>query len=154
MTLLFPGSFDPFTIGHDSLVRRALPLCDLLVIAVGYNEHKPGWLTPAERVQAIRALYNDHARIRVESYTGLTTDFATAIGATAILRGVRSMQDFEYELHMADINRTLTGIETICLFTEPYHAAISSSVVRELVHFGKNVDHLLPNGYKSAIMPS
>lgn len=145
--VLFPGSFDPFTIGHASLVERALQLFGEIIIAVGYNEHKPGWLTPDERVRAIRALYNKESRVRVESYTGLTTDFAVAVGAKAILRGVRSLQDFEYELHMADINRQLTGIETICLFTLPEHAAISSSVVRELAHFDSDISPFLPNNY-------
>ena len=137
--VLFPGSFDPFTIGHYNLVERALRLFDEVIIAVGVNERKSGWIPVEERVQAIRTLYNNNACVRVETYTGLTTDFATAVGATAILRGVRSIQDFEYECQMADINRRLTGIETICLFADPALADISSSVVRELAHFGHDI---------------
>ena len=148
MTLLFPGSFDPFTLGHANLVERALAFSDEVVIAVGINEQKSGWLTADERVRALRALYNRNARVRVESYRGLTTDYARSIGATAILRGVRSMKDFEYEQQMADINRHLTGIETLCLFTDPALGAISSSVVRELAHFGKDISAFLPEGYE------
>ena len=142
--VLFPGSFDPFTIGHASLVERALQLFDEVVIAIGVNERKPGWIPVDERVRAIHTLYNNNARVRVETYTGLTTDFAKAVGATAILRGVRSIQDFEYERQMADVNRRLTGIETVCLFAEPHLADISSSIVRELAHFGHDITPYLP----------
>lgn len=145
--LFFPGSFDPFTRGHASLVERALAICDEIVIAVGVNEQKAGWIPAEQRVSALRELYKRNARVRVESYRGLTTDFAAAVGACAILRGVRSIKDFEYEMQMADINRELTGIETVCLFAEPALAAISSSVVRELAHFGKDISPFLPDGY-------
>ncbi len=146
--ILFPGSFDPFTLGHASLVERALQLFDEVVIAVGINEQKPGWIPVEERVRALRILYKEQARVRVESYAGLTTDFAQSIGAKAILRGIRTMKDFEYEMQMADINRQLTGIDTVCLFAEPSLAAISSSIVRELAHFGKDISPFLPEGYK------
>ena len=146
-TILFPGSFDPFTIGHADLVARALTLFDEMVIAVGVNEQKAGWIPADERVRALRELYQDDSRIRVESYSGLTTDFAHSIGASAILRGVRTIKDFEYEQQMADINRRLTGIETVCLFADPQLAAISSSLVRELAHFGKDITPFLPEGY-------
>ena len=145
--VLFPGSFDPFTRGHASLVERALALFDEVVIAVGVNEQKAGWIPADQRVNALREIYKRNARVRVESYRGLTTDFAAAVGACAILRGVRSIKDFEYEMQMADINRELTGIETVCLFAEPALAAISSSVVRELAHFGKDISSFLPDGY-------
>ena len=146
-TAIFPGSFDPFTIGHVSIVGRALTMFDEVIIAVGINEHKPGWLTTEERVTALRNRYYNEPRVNVETYTGLTTDFATAIGAQAILRGIRSVQDFDYELSMADVNRQLTGIETVCLFTLPHLAAISSSVVRELAHFQHDITPYLPHGY-------
>lgn len=145
-TILFPGSFDPFTRGHASVVNRALGLFDEVIIAVGINEQKAGWITADERVRALRELYKRNTRVRVVSYSGLTTDFAAAVGAVAILRGVRSQKDFEYELQMADINRQLTGIETVCLFAEPHLAALSSSVVRELAHFGKDITPFLPEG--------
>ena len=145
--VLFPGSFDPFTRGHASLVERALALFDEVVIAVGVNEQKAGWIPADQRVKALRELYKRNARVRVESYRGLTTDFAAAVGACAILRGVRSIKDFEYEMQMADINHELTGIEKVCLFAEPALAAISSSVVRELAHFGHDIKPFLPEGY-------
>ena len=141
---LFPGSFDPFTRGHDDIVKRALGLFDEVIIAVGYNESKKGWLTPEERVRTISKLYADEPRITVESYTGVTVDFAREHGVTAIIRGVRTTADFEYEMQMADVNRQLAGIETILLPASPQLSSISSSVVRELAHFGRDVSSLLP----------
>ena len=142
--VLFPGSFDPFTLGHADIVRRALGLFDEVVIAVGYNEQKEGWMPVDERVAAIRKLYKDEPRVTVESYTGLTAIFAKECGVTAILRGVRTTADFEYEMQMADVNRQLTGIETILLPASPQLASLSSSLVRELAHFGHDVSAFLP----------
>lgn len=141
---LFPGSFDPFTRGHDDIVKRALGLFDEVIIAVGYNESKKGWLTPEERVRTISKLYADEPRITVESYTGLTVDFAREHGVTAIIRGVRTTADFEYEMQMADVNRQLAGIGTILLPASPQLSSISSSIVRELARFGRDVSSLLP----------
>jgi len=141
---LFPGSFDPFTLGHADIVGRALKLFDEIVVAVGCNEQKQGWQPVEERVAAIRKLYKDEPRIRVESYTGLTVDFAKAQGAAAIVRGVRTMADFEYEMQMADVNRRLTGIETLLLPASPELASLSSTVVRELAHFGRDISPFLP----------
>lgn len=143
-TILFPGSFDPFTIGHASIVRRALTVFDTVVIAVGYNEHKAGWLPVEERLAAIRKLYHDEPRVQVVSYTGLTTAVAAEVGASAILRGVRTMHDYEYEQQMAEVNRQLTGIETVLLFADPGLAHVSSSIVRELSHFGQDITQFLP----------
>lgn len=143
-TGIFVGSFDPFTIGHDSVVRRALPLFDQLVIGVGYNEHKQSMGSVEERVDAIKALYAHEPKISVEAYRDLTVDFAARVQAQYIIKGVRSVKDFEYEREQADVNRQLTGIETLLLFAEPQLASISSSVVRELKHFGKDVSSLLP----------
>ena len=142
--VLFPGSFDPFTLGHADIVRRALALFGEVVIAVGYNEQKSGWMPVEERVASIKKLYKDEPRVRVESYTGLTVDFARELGVSAIVRGVRTMADFEYEMQMADVNRQLTGIETILLPASPQLASLSSSVVRELARFGHDVSKFLP----------
>ena len=142
--LLFPGSFDPFTLGHADIVRRALSFSDEVVIAVGYNDQKRGLMSVEERVSSIRRLYADEPRVRVESYTGLTVDFAREQGVTVIVRGVRTMADFEYEMQMADVNRQLAGIETILLPASPQFASLSSSVVRELVHLGRDVSAFLP----------
>ena len=141
---LFPGTFDPFTLGHQSLVKRVLTCADAVVIAIGINEKKQTYYTLEQRVSAIRALYAEEPRVKVITYSGLTVDVAQQEGACFILRGVRSVIDFEYEKAIADVNRQLTGIETLLLFTEPAYAHISSSVVRELLHFGKDVSAFLP----------
>lgn len=142
--VLFPGSFDPFTKGHADIVQRALGLFDGVVIAVGYNEQKQGWMSVEERVKTIKKLYADEPRVTVESYIGLTIDFAKEHGIAAIIRGVRTTSDFEYEMQMADVNRQLAGIETILLPASPQLASLSSSVVRELAHFGRDVSAFLP----------
>ncbi len=145
---VFPGSFDPFTIGHANLVERGLKLFDEIIIAVGYNGSKSGWLSPEERVRALKEFYKDMPRVRVEGYSGLTVDFAQSQGAGFILRGVRSVKDYEYELGIADINSRLADVETIVLLADPLVSAISSSVVRELHHFGRDISEWLPKGLK------
>ena len=141
---LFPGTFDPFTLGHQSLVKRVLTCADAVVIAIGINEKKQTYYTLEQRVAAIRAIYAEEPRVKVITYSGLTVDVAQQERASFILRGVRSVIDFEYEKAIADVNRQLSGIETLLLFTEPAYAHISSSVVRELLHFGKDVSAFLP----------
>lgn len=142
---LFPGSFDPFTRGHADIVERGLALFDHIVIAVGYNEQKQGWIPAEQRVRALRDYYKNHARVTVTSYNGLTTDFAREQGIRFILRGVRTFKDYEYELQMADVNRQLSpDIETVVLFSRPELANISSSIVRELAHFGHDITSFLP----------
>jgi pantetheine-phosphate adenylyltransferase len=141
---IFPGSFDPFTIGHASIVERGLPLFDEIVIGVGFNANKRSLLSPEERVEAIRNLYTNEPRIRVVAYNDLTIDLARREGANYILRGLRSVKDFEYERDIANINHRLAGVETVLLFTEPQFSDISSSVVRELIAFGKDVTDFLP----------
>ena len=143
-TGIFVGSFDPFAIGHDSVVRRALALFDHLVIGVGVNQGKRYMLTADERVDAIRSLYRDEPRISVEQYSDLTVDFAQRHGAQFIVKGVRSVKDFEFEREQADINRLLTGIETVVFYALPGMDSVSSSVVRELKNFGRDVDSFLP----------
>ena len=144
-TAIFVGSFDPFTIGHDSIVRRSLPLFDRLIIGVGVNIGKRYMLSAEERVDAIRRLYSDEPRISVEQYSGLSVDFADSVGAQFIVKGVRTVKDFEAEREQADINRRLTGIETIVLFALPGMDSVSSSVVRELMHYDRGCSELLPN---------
>ena len=139
-TGVFVGSFNPFTIGHDSIVKRALPLFDRLVIGVvGDNVHKPDMPSAEERMQAIRELYANEQRIEVKPYHGLAMDFAKAEGAQYIIKGVRSVSDFEYEQWQADFNRRIGGIETLLLYTEPELASVSSSALRELQHFGVDI---------------
>lgn len=143
---LFPGSFDPFTLGHHSIVKRALAFMDEVIVGIGIHEGKHGFIPVEKRVEMIRRLYADEPRVKVEAYSVLTVDFAREQGAAFILRGIRSVKDFEYEESIADINRKLAGIETLFLFTEPELASVSSSVVRELLHYGKDVSMFLPEG--------
>ena len=143
-TGIFVGSFDPFTIGHASVVRRALPLFDRLVIGVGVNAGKRYMSSTEDRVAAISRLYADDSRVTVEAYTGLTVDFAERHGAKFIVKGVRSVRDFEFEREQADINRRLTGIETVVFYALPGMDSVSSTVVRELKNFGRSVDSFLP----------
>lgn len=144
---LFVGSFDPFTIGHDSIVRRALPLFDHIIIGVGVNERKKYMLSAEERVRRIKRLYADNPKIEVKAYSDLTIDFARREQATYIIKGVRSVKDFEYEREQADVNRLLSGVETIFLYAEPQLSSISSTMVRELQHFGRDISEFLPKGY-------
>jgi pantetheine-phosphate adenylyltransferase len=141
---LFPGTFDPFTIGHQSLVNRGLTLVDEIVVAIGINERKQTYFPLEDRMEAIRRLYKDDSRVRVAPYDTLTVDFAESLDARFILRGIRTVNDFEYEKAIADVNRVLTGIETFILFTEPEHTHISSSIVRELLRYGKDVSRFVP----------
>lgn len=143
-TALFAGSFDPFTVGHASIVSRALPLFDHIIIAVGVNMAKTSADEVSRRVEAIAALYADEPRVTVTHYEGLTVDMAARCGARWLLRGVRSVKDFEYERDMADINRQLSGLETVLLYSLPEHAAVSSSIVRELRSYGRDVSDYLP----------
>jgi pantetheine-phosphate adenylyltransferase len=141
---LFAGTFDPFTIGHHSIVMRSLAMFDKIIIAIGRNAAKRQLLDTEERIERISRLYADEPRIEVTSYEGLTTDFAKEQGACCLLRGIRSIKDFEYERDLADLNRTISGIETALLVSEPQYAAISSSAVRELMSYGKDVSKFLP----------
>ncbi len=143
-TGIFVGSFDPFTIGHDAIVRRALPLFDRLVIGVGYNERKQYMYSQDERIRSISRLYANDPRVAVKVYNDLTIDFARREGAQYIIKGVRSVKDFEYEREQADINRRIGGTDTLLLYAAPDMASVSSSLVREMIHFGKDVSDFLP----------
>ena len=137
---LFTGTFDPFTIGHQNIVDRALSLFDHLVIAVAVSKLKHTSEEIEARVAAIKAVYADEERVTVKSYDDLTVDMARREGAHFIVRGVRSVKDYEYEREQADVNRQLNGVETILLFADPSLSSISSSLVRELRFFGKDAD--------------
>lgn len=141
---LFAGSFDPFTIGHDDLVRRALGVVDDLHILVGVNVGKQYDTAPDVRVQQIAELYRDEPRITVASTEGLTAHYARRVGATILIRGIRSVRDMEAEREMAETNLSHFGLDTLFFFTRPELAAISSHLVRELAHFGEDVTPYLP----------
>lgn len=144
-TALFPGSFNPFTKGHKSIVDRTIAkIADRVVIAIGTNNEKKHQRSIKERMDAIRKVYENNPNVIVTSYEGLTTDYAQEIKADFIVRGIRSIKDFEFERDIAEVNRRLTGIETILLITEHEYSHISSTIVRELQSYGKDVSEFLP----------
>ena len=137
-TAIFPGSFDPFTRGHEAIVEQALRLFDRVVIAVGENVSKQSLLSPKQRLRLIEDLYADESRVECISYRSLTIDVARELGASAIIRGVRNTLDFEYERTMAQTNRRLAPeLETVLM-------DVSSSTVRELLAFGRDVEPMMP----------
>ena len=145
-TAVFPGSFDPFTIGHKDIADRALKIFDFLIIGVGFNINKPGNSEiVAERVKAIESVFDDDDRVKVEAYSGLTVDFARRHGAAFIVRGLREVKDFEYERNLADTNAAISDIETVFLTARPELGFVSSSMVRELKANGYDVARFLPN---------
>jgi len=141
---IFPGTFDPFTIGHYSIVQRGLSLFDEIVIGIGLNQTKKSLFTVEKRLEMIRQAFEGEHRVKVQSYNSLTIDFALAVQAEYVLRGLRTVGDFEYERTIADTNRKLTGIETVILFTESDYSFISSTVARDLISFGKDISAFLP----------
>ena len=141
---LFAGTFNPYTIGHHSIATRALTMFDKIIIAIGHNSQKSSPEDTEERVANIARIYADEPRVEVVAYEGLTSDFAKEQSACCLLRGVRSVKDFEYERDLADLNREISGLETVILLSEPQYAAISSSAVRELMSYGKDVSKFIP----------
>jgi len=141
---IFPGSFDPFTVGHYSVVKRALAFVDQVIISIGVNEVKRTLFPLEKRIEIINKTFDQEPRVIVKSYDSLTIDFAKEVNADIILRGIRSIADFEYEKTIADANRRLSGIDTILLFTEPQHSYISSTVVRDILRYNKDVKCFLP----------
>lgn len=142
-TALYAGSFDPFTIGHLSIADRALRLFDCLVIGIGVNQLKRGAVSPEERRNSIAEIFADNPRVKVVVYSGLTADLAAECGASVLVRGVRSVADFEAERELADINRTISGIDTVLLPALPELAFVSSSMVRELTNFGHDASRFV-----------
>ena len=144
---IFPGSFDPLTIGHESIVKRALPLFDKIIIAIGYNSNKDGYFPIEKRVLWIEKVFKNEPKIVVEYYSGLTVEFAQKVNASYILRGLRTASDFEYERSIAQMNKIMTPkIETIFLLTAPEHTPINSTVVRDIIRHGGDASKFLPTG--------
>lgn len=144
---MFPGSFDPFTRGHEAVVAEALKLFDKVVIAIGHNTQKRGFLAVERRRELIERLYADNERVEVTTYTTLTGDEARRVGASAIIRSVRNAQDFDYERNIALANRHIfPDVQTVVLIAPPEVEHISSSLVRELHAFNHPTDELMPEG--------
>lgn len=142
----FPRNVRSFHDRARILVSRGLELVDEIIISIGINDTKRTYFSLEKRLEAIQELYKDEPRVRVMSYDSLTVDFAQQMNAGFILRGIRTVNDFEYEKSIADVNRKLSGIETFILFTEPEHTHISSSIVRELLRYGKDISQFVPKG--------
>lgn len=148
-TALFPGSFDPFTIGHESIVRRALPLFDKIIISIGYNTKKMGFFPLEQRVEWIKSVFKNDDQVEVEVFKGLTVDFCIEKKAGYILRGLRTSADFEYERMIGQMNRTMhPEIETVFLLTQPEHTHVASTVVRDIIMHGGDASMFLPKAIK------
>ena len=146
-TAVFPGSFDPITRGHDSVVRRALPLFERIILAIGDNPDKKPWFTLEKRISWLESLYKDEPKIKVVVYSGLTVEFCKQVNAKYILRGLRTTADFEFERTIGLMNKALYNeIETIFLLCDTAYAALSSSIVRDILKNGGDVSNFVPEG--------
>ncbi|MDE5986046.1 MAG: pantetheine-phosphate adenylyltransferase [Prevotella sp.] len=144
-TAIFTGTFNPFTIGHADIVERALNIFDKVVIGIGYNPAKEGTASVEERVEQIKSVYDGNGRVEVEAYMDMAADLAARHNAVAVVKGVRSVADYEYERNQAEYNRLLgDGLETVLFFSRPELSALSSSGVRTLQMFGKDTSKFLP----------
>jgi pantetheine-phosphate adenylyltransferase len=144
---VFPGSFDPITRGHDSVLRRALPLFDRIILAIGDNPDKKPYFPLEKRISWLESLYNDVSQIKVIVYSGLTVDFCKLNDAKYILRGLRTSADFEFERTIGLMNKALYDeIETVFLLCDPAYAALSSSIVRDILRNGGDVANFVPEG--------
>lgn len=147
---VFPGSFDPITLGHQDIILRALPMCDELIIAVGENINKKYLFPLKERLDFINKTHGHEPKIKVESFQGLTINFCKIVNATAIIRGLRNPADFEFEKSVAQMNRRLSGIETLFLLTAADYSYISSSIVREIINNNGDYSSLVPDAVKNS----
>ena len=144
-TAIFPGSFSPFTVGHQSVVDRALPLFDKIIISIGINSEKNQYFTIEERLQWIKDIYGNNPKIEIKFYEGLTVDFCKKENANYILRGLRDSHDFKFEKRIAQMNKDLNNeIETIFIITPPEISHISSSIIRDIIKNGGDVSKFIP----------
>jgi pantetheine-phosphate adenylyltransferase len=143
---IFPGSFDPFTIGHESIVRRALSLFDRIIIAIGTNTNKADFFPIEKRMQWIKEVFEFDEKVSVLNYNGLTIEFCQQVGAKFILRGLRTSADFEYERAIAQVNKVMDqDVESIFILTSPEYSAITSTLVRDIIRHGGDASKFLPN---------
>ncbi|MFO7998527.1 MAG: pantetheine-phosphate adenylyltransferase [Bacteroidales bacterium] len=146
---VFPGSFDPITKGHESIVLRALPLFDKIIIAIGTNVEKASFFPIEKRVQWIRDVFREHSRVEVITYEGLTVDLCRRKGIRYILRGLRTSADFEFERSIGQMNKKMMAdLETVFLLTTPEYTALNSSIVRDIIRNGGDVDQFVPTQIK------
>ncbi len=144
---IFPGSFDPFTIGHESIVKRAVSMFDKIIIMIGYNANKKSFFSIEKRLKWINQIFKDNDKIEVRVHEGLTVDFCKEVGANYILRGLRTSADFEYERAIAQVNKKMhPEIETIFLLTLPEHTPINATIIRDIVFHGGDASMFLPAG--------
>ena len=148
---IFPGSFDPFTVGHESIVLRGLDIFDEIVVAVGVNADKRCMFSTERRVEFIETVFADRPQVSVSTYEGLTVDFAREIGCSHILRGLRTSADFEFERAIAQVNRQMTGIDTVFLLTTPEHTPINSTIVRDILRHGGDASLFLPQRIRGLV---
>lgn len=142
---IFPGSFDPFTIGHEAIVKRAIPLFDKIIVAIGYNSAKSGFYTLEKREEWIKSIFKNEPSVSVDRYEGLTAEYCKKINANYILRGLRTAADFEYERAIGQMNKMLNhNIETVFMLTKPEHSPISSTIVREIIRHGGDASQFVP----------
>lgn len=142
---IFPGSFDPFTIGHESIVNRALPMFDKIVIMLGYNINKQSFYPIEKRLKWINKVFENEEKIEVEAHDGLTVDFCKRVNAKYILRGIRTSSDFEYERAIAQVNKKMhPEIESVFLLTLPEHTPVMATIVRDIVSHGGDVSMFIP----------
>jgi len=139
-----PGSFDPVTNGHIDIISRASTLFDEVVVAVGVNKSKSRLFSPEERMEMLREVCAPYSNVVVDGFTGLLTDFCTERGIAAIVKGLRAVSDFDYELQMAQMNSSLSGVETVFVPTSPEYSFLASSLVKEVAAFGGDVSSLVP----------
>ena len=143
---VFPGSFDPFTKGHENVISRALPLFDKLFIAIGHNSEKRSFFTLDQRLKMIGKLYQDEPRVVLDYYEGLTVDYCKKAGAQYLLRGLRTAADFEYERAIAQINRKMNpGVETVFILAVPEFTPVNSTIIREILKYGGDASQFLPD---------
>jgi pantetheine-phosphate adenylyltransferase len=144
---VFPGSFDPFTIGHQSIVKRGLSLFDEIIIAVGYNVNKKGYFPLEDRKRWIASVFQDEPAVKVDHFEGLTVEYCKSVDANYLLRGLRTAADFEYERAIAQVNKAMyEGIETVFLLTMPEHTPVNSTIVRDIIRNGGDASQFLPKG--------
>jgi pantetheine-phosphate adenylyltransferase len=146
---VFPGSFDPITRGHESIILRALPLFDRLIVAIGENAEKKSYFSLNQRMEWIGKVFERNPEVSVVSYKGLTVDFCRSVHARFILRGLRTSADFEFERSIGQINKNLNPeIETVFLLTTPEHTALNSSIVRDIIRNGGDASRFVPEAVK------